>query len=148
MTPISPLQLRAHLFSHVLLRANPSGTIDGEQKLEPFVSCDPDPERPNHWRLIVAVKLSSVNPQKPFAYEIEVQVQGLVEVHEKFDAAKREQLARVNGAGLLYAAARELILNLTARSAHGPVCIPTLNFSEVFAQAQKNNAGEASTEKK
>lgn len=100
--------------------------------LTPTVECVPDPKNPNYWNIALIIKIKSGNTQKPFLYEGEVQILGEVEVHDSFAGDKRE-LARVNGASLLYSAAREMMLNLSARSVHGPLCLPVLNFVEFFA---------------
>lgn len=138
MIPLSPLQLKQHFFTVICLKAVPKPAKDGKPHLQPTVRCTADPKLPNHWRLNLHLKLESALPEKPFAYEGEIEIQGLVVVHDKFDAGKREQLAQVNGMSLLYSAAREMLLNLTARSAYGTLCLPTLNFQEVFANVEKS----------
>jgi preprotein translocase subunit SecB len=78
-----------------------------------------------------------VHANKPFLYEIEVAIQGVVEVHADFPAERREHLAIVNGLGLLYSSIREMVTNLTARSAHGALNLPTLNLVEIVAKAKQ-----------
>jgi preprotein translocase subunit SecB len=143
MIPLSPLQLKQHFFTVICLKAVPKPAKDGKPHLKPTVRCKADPTKPNHWRLNLYLKLESAVPEKPFPYEGEVEIQGLVEVSNKFAAGKREQLAKVNGMSLLYSAAREMLLNLTARSAHGALCLPTLNFQEVFANDHKGEEQKA-----
>jgi preprotein translocase subunit SecB len=94
-----------------------------------------DPELSNHWRLALEVKLGSVKADKPFIYEIEVVLQELVEVHAGSPAEKRDHLAVVNGLGLFYSSVREMVTNLTARSAHGALNLPTWNWVEIVATA-------------
>jgi len=133
MTPLSPLQLRHSCFTHISVAANPTGTPSGQVSLDPVVSLQNNPENANQWLLSLRVIMKSTDPQKPFIYEADVAIQGVVEVHESFPAERREQLAAVNGLGLLYSAIREMLLMMTARSGHGPMCLPTLNFVEVVA---------------
>lgn len=137
MIPMSPLQLKQHFFTVICLKAVSKPAKDGKPNLIPTVRCKADPRKPNNWRLNLHLKLESATTGKPFPYEGEVVIQGLVEVSDQFLAEKREQLAKVNGTSLLYSAAREMLLNLTARSAYGALCLPTLNFQEIFANADK-----------
>jgi len=142
MIPLSPLQLKQHYFTVISLKAAAKPAKDGKPNLDPTVGCMADPKLANHWRLSLHIKLESASPEKPFAYEGEIEIQGLVEIHDCIDAGKREQVAKVNGTSLLYSAAREMLLNLTARSAHGALCLPTLNFQEVFAKGVAEKAAE------
>jgi preprotein translocase subunit SecB len=53
---------------------------------------------------------------------------------------QREIMALVNGFSILYSAAREMLLNVTARSAYGPVSLPTLSFVNLVQEARKQKA--------
>lgn len=46
-------------------------------------------------------------------------------------------MALVNGFRILYSASREMLLTITARSAHGPVSLPTLSFLALSKEARK-----------
>ncbi len=148
MIPLSPLQLKRHAFAAISLRAVHKGTSHAEATLEPTAQCVADPKTPNCWHLALTLKIGSGNPEKPFLYEGEIQIVGEVEVHDSFPAENREQIARVNGTGLLYSAAREMVLNLSARSMHGPLSLPVLNFVEFFANGGKalKKAGQEKSE--
>jgi preprotein translocase subunit SecB len=87
--------------------------------------------------------MKSTDAQKPFIYEADVAIQGVVEVQQNFPTERREQLAVVNGLSLLYSAIREMLLMMTARSGHGPMCVPTLSFIEIVAN---KNAQEKAKE--
>jgi preprotein translocase subunit SecB len=133
MTPLSPLQLRQHCFTQISLHANPTGASNGQISLDPEIWFQNNPANANEWLLCLRVTMKSTDAQKPFVYEADVAIQGIVEVHESFPTERREQLAVVNGLGLLYSAVRELLLMMTARSVHGLMCLPTLNFIDVVA---------------
>jgi preprotein translocase subunit SecB len=137
MIPISPLQLKRHAFANILLRANPKGSAQAQATLVPTVQCQPDAKNPNCWHIILTVKIGSASPEKPFLYEGEVVLMGELEIHDRVPLEKRAQIVRVNGTGLLYSAAREMVLNLSARSMHGPLSLPVLNFGEFFANADQ-----------
>jgi len=139
MIPISPLQLKQHFFTLLSIRANPNGSNEAPINLEPVVFCNRSSKEPNHWSLGLGLKLKSADRKKPYIYEVEVEIQALVEVSSVFSEEKRDQLAFVNGLSLLYSAIREMLLTVTGRSAHGPMCVPTLNFGEIFARWNAEN---------
>ena len=136
MTPISPLQLKAYAFTAISVRVIPDGQSDNEPTLTHKINFENDQASPNEWRLMIYINVSSAKIDKPFIYDIEVAVQGLVEVNSNFPKEKREHLAVVNGMGLLYSATREMVVNLTSRSAHGPLNLPILNFVEIVGNSQ------------
>jgi preprotein translocase subunit SecB len=134
--PLSPLELKFHFFTHVSVLANPTGTATGQTSLEPVISSQKNPQNERQWHLGLRVVMKSTDPEKPFVYDTDVAVQGMVEVHETFPADKREQLAEVNGYSLLYSAIREMLLTVTGRSSNGLMCLPTLNFVEIVANKE------------
>lgn len=136
MIPLSPLQLKNHFFPVVNVRANESGKMDGHVALNQHVEYVPIDGKPNFWHLELFLNQRSVDSKKPFYYEIELHVVGVVEVSEKITKDKIEPIAAINGLSMLYGAAREMILNVTARSAHGAFSLPSLSFAEVLKQAK------------
>jgi preprotein translocase subunit SecB len=137
MIPLSALQLKSHVFPLVNLRANATGTHEGKINLDQHLVCVPVPDQPNHWQLEITLNQKSVDPQKPFFYDLDIHVAGIVEwIGEDLPADKKEQLVQVNGLGVLYGAAREMVLNLTSRSVFGPFCLPALNFIEALKHAK------------
>ena len=67
-------------------------------------------------------------------YNIQISVRGIVRMHlTRTDGQDEERRARalVNGASLLYGAVREIVSTITSRSAHGPLLLPSLNFSDL-----------------
>jgi preprotein translocase subunit SecB len=108
--------------------------------LEPAVRFDQAPGNPNEWRLWLTLKLGSDDPARPFAYEAEMQIQALIGVANHLPAEQKEVMALVNGFSILYSAAREMLLNITARSTYGPVSLPTLSFVNLVQDARKQKA--------
>jgi len=119
---------------------------NGRVSIEPLISFQNNPENANQWLLCLRVLMKSTDTQTPFIYEVDVAIQGIVELQEDYPGEKREQLAAVNGLGLLYSAVREMVLMITARSLHGIMCLPTLNFIEIVAnrKAQEQTPGKSS----
>ena len=70
-------------------------------------------------------------------YNIQVSVRGTVRMHltqAQGQAEERRVRALVNGASLLYGAIREMVSNITSRSAHGPLLLPSLSFQDLANQ--------------
>lgn len=136
MIPLSPLQLKQHLFTIVNVRTHPEGTPAGPVRLNQHVVHLPVKGKPNEWHVELFIQHMSGDGKHPFCYDVELHLVGIVEVHGRMDQEKREVIAAVNGLSLLYGAAREMVLNITARAPHGPFCLPSLNFAEVLKQAK------------
>lgn len=76
-------------------------------------------------------------------YIFDVAVEGVVLVpHGAETLAPPDDLASVNGASLLWAAAREQILTLTSRMRAGPILLPTVHFHDL-KQAPPNATDSA-----
>ena len=134
--PISPLQLKSHFFPIIRLQAMPGGKKDGKTTFNREVAFSPLPNKPNEWQLELTIKLASVEKTNPFIYEFEIQVIGFVELVAEVPADRRQQLAVVNGLSILYGALREMVINLTGRSPHGALMLPTLSFTDVLNEVQ------------
>jgi preprotein translocase subunit SecB len=135
--PLSPLQLKEHRFTHLRVTSIEGGSPTAEPSLKPGIWYESVPNTADQWKLVLTLQLASADPAKPYAYEAEIKIQGLVQVKDGFMQAKKEQLALVNGLSILYSAAREMLLNITSRSAYGAVSLPTLSFVALVAQAMK-----------
>jgi preprotein translocase subunit SecB len=138
MSPaLSPLQMKDHRFTNLRVKSLEFGSTSAKPSLRPTIWFEPVPETTNQWRLILTVVIASADATKPYAYEAEVQLQGLVEALEALPEERRQQIALVNGFSILYSAAREMLLNITARSAHGSMALPTISFVSMVKQATK-----------
>jgi preprotein translocase subunit SecB len=140
MAPLSPLQLKEHSFTNVRVKCIADGSPTASPSLKQSIWFDAVANTTNQWRLTLTIEVTNENPQKPFLYEAEIQIQGTVEVGNEFPSNKREQLALVNGLSVLYSAAREMLLNITSRSAHGGLNLPTLSFVKLVDDALKQKA--------
>ena len=79
------------------------------------------------------------SPRQKFSpYLIDIAAEGVVRVPEGAEQlGPPEDLAIVNGAGLLWSAIREQVLNLTSRMRAGPVMLPTVHFHDLKSTAQQ-----------
>lgn len=124
----SPLKLLSHEFLEIHLNANlkddaGGGAIAVDRDIQTYENLK------RQWRVILQVTLQASDGDLPPTYTGGVTIAGMFEVAEgyKFDP---ERLIRVTAASILYGAVRELIANLTARSANGMMSIPSVSFME------------------
>ena len=74
---------------------------------------------------------------KQAPYQIQVSVRGMVRMHLTLatgQAEERRVRALVNGVSLLYGTVREMVSNITSRSVHGQMLLPSLSFSDLASQ--------------
>lgn len=67
-------------------------------------------------------------------YQVQVSVRGVVRMHltqASGQAEERRVRALVNGVSLLYGIAREMVSNITSRSTHGQLLLPSLSFADL-----------------
>lgn len=76
------------------------------------------------------------NPAPHYTYHIEIF--GLFSLAEEFEPKDPDSFVKVNGAAVLYGAAREMIATLTARGPYDAVELPTVTFvDEVDVEDRK-----------
>lgn len=74
---------------------------------------------------------------KQAPYNVQISVRGVVRMHltqQANQAEERRVRALVNGVSLLYGVVRELVSNITSRSAHGGMLLPSLSFADLATQ--------------
>jgi hypothetical protein len=97
--------------------------------------------------LIDNIAQPEVANQKYSPYKIDVATEGVVLVPKGAEKlGPPEDLAIVNGTGLLWSAIREQVLSLTARMRAGPVMLPTVHFHDLKKQAPQQPAATPEAE--
>jgi preprotein translocase subunit SecB len=82
--------------------------------------------------------------QKFSPYTIDMAAEGVVLIPKGAEKlGPPEDLAIVNGTGLLWSAIREQVLSLTARMRAGPVMLPTVHFHDLKKQKTQQPAEQA-----
>ncbi|MCF7733112.1 MAG: protein-export chaperone SecB [Akkermansiaceae bacterium] len=97
------------------------------------------------WQVCLSISFGGKKPGEA-TYIGRVEFEGIFDVHPDFPPEKTDAMVRMNGGAILYGAARELIMNLTARSKHGPFELPTIDarmFIEPPPQAEIAETGSA-----
>lgn len=134
--PISPLQLKSHFFPKIEVRAQPGGSQEGATSIDREIAFKNVTGKPKEWQLELTVRLKSNDKTKPFIYEFDVQAIGIFEFIADGQEERTKQIVIVNGLSILYGAIRELVINLTSRSAFGALSLPSLSFVDVLKEVQ------------
>lgn len=84
------------------------------------------PEEANRFRIDLSIAGGQSNEDYPFLFEIDAV--GFFKVVDTYPAEQVELLAQVNGASILYSAAREYLANITGRSGYPPILLQSVSF--------------------
>lgn len=72
--------------------------------------------------------LPDAEDESSFPYKLSLSIMGFFEVEESFFEKDQGKIADINGSSILYGAAREFILSITARGRFGSFTLPTTTF--------------------
>lgn len=75
-------------------------------------------------------------------YQVQASISGVVRMHLSQaggQAEERRVRALVNGVSLLYGVIREMVSNITSRSVHGQLLLPSLSFADLANQPPDGN---------
>lgn len=64
---------------------------------------------------------------------------GHFRINKDVPLEKRYNLISVNGCSMLYGAIREQVMNITARSVHGMLVLPTASFKDKIKEEEKQS---------
>lgn len=139
----SPLQLKHYHFVSLALRAredlesfsiaDSQGPYPdfGDISLQPEVSLYSNEDAGECGPYLVRLALAYDPVDDPFPYRFEVIVEGVFALEEGNGMDDCKKLVVINGASVLYSAAREQLLTLSSRHLYGPMMLPTLNFQHL-----------------
>ncbi len=83
---------------------------------------------PREWQFELRVESPELGHGVDLPYSIAVVLSGQFVVEDGYAEEQVSVLARTNGPSVLYSAAREIILNTTARTGFPPTKLPTVRF--------------------
>lgn len=131
----SPLQLRHYFFVESVCKAKsdyPFEAIEPTHSLPAdavLTSVDLLQNNDDQSMFQVNLDIESIHEEAPsLPYEFKLLIIGFFQVAKDFEPSNIEHLVRVNGASVLYSAAREYLMMVTSRGPFGPVMLPTINF--------------------
>lgn len=129
----SPLALIEYCFPVAQVVANPEREIDSDINYIQFDAEVGLSESADGGLYQVTVEITSIEPMETDKgknpYDIHVVALGHFKVHP--DWPDPEKLVRINGASILYSAAREFIITITSRGPWGAITIPTKSFQTI-----------------
>lgn len=142
MTMQTPLRLERYFFTKINMESNPD-----------FKASDAPASNPLETEVGVNVELLKhvENPvfqltltldhflakEAHLPYKIALQIVGIFAINPEPMPTNLERLITVNGASILYSAARELVLLLTGRGPWSPLQLPTINFHSAIPENQE-----------
>jgi len=103
------------------------------------IAMGPNTANPRNWRLELTVKFSVRHEQKEISKGTVVFV-GIFDVNPQVPEDEMPRLVAINGASILYGAAREMIANISARGSNRLVTLPSISFHDAKL-AQVPSAG-------
>lgn len=138
---ISPLQLLRVAFEQVNISTCDSidrvqdnwapgfDFADVEIKTEVFLAIkDGQHEDPKDFMVSVHLYVDNSEAVKKTPYNFDIKAHGWFMLAPVFPVEKRESIMMINGGSMVIGAIREQILQVTSRSAYGPMTIPSLKL--------------------
>jgi preprotein translocase subunit SecB len=123
-----PLVVIDYFFPFVQVSADPDYVADDENAIGECVTkvaVETDFEKNVH-QVSLEIMIIPEDEKKKIPYAIHLISVGLFQVDKKWDDV--DKLLRVNGASILYSAAREFIITISARGPWPATVLPTTSF--------------------
>ncbi|MDU9047948.1 MAG: protein-export chaperone SecB [Candidatus Electrothrix sp. Rat3] len=124
----SPLNVIEYFFPFVQVSADPEFE-SGSEKLaidcQTKVALDFDPDEKVH-QVTLEITVMPESEDEKIPYAIHLIAVGLFQVDDEWD--NKEKLLQVNGASILYSAAREFIITVSSRGPWPPAVLPATSF--------------------
>lgn len=131
-----PLQLERSFFTKLHIDVNPEYRSDqnktGNAEIEIAVGLNvaQHNEDPNRYQIRLIID-GVEGKEAPTPYNISLQIVGYFIVDNEFEHDNIGRIVEINGASILYSAAREQVLTVTGRGPWGSFHLPTVNFNNM-----------------
>lgn len=122
------LQLIGHRLADLELHPHADPSADGPIRLDTELVWDHSSDACPEWRLALTTRFGTEDETRPAPYAGKVKIIGRFQSAPSLSKAKATRLIQENAAEMLFAATRELIMQLTSRSLHGEFVIPEVSF--------------------
>lgn len=139
---LSPLQLDHYHFTGISILSRADISVEAaEQQSTPYPKISPadiktvvslgEPEGEEDPHQFVVLLNVSCDPatDSTFPYVFAVGLEGVFTIKHDGPLDERKKLVVCNGASMLFGAARETLLTLSARQKYGPMLLPSGNFN-------------------
>lgn len=138
----SPLVLHDYYVAELTFSVNPEFASEQptelcmddlavEQRLTPIEKQD------RQWQIALQIR-QQVVPGKNTPYAFALVIVGLVEVVEGCPEEKRKSLVEINGASMMFGAAREIIRAITSRGPFQQILLPSVSFYPNTGEVETN----------
>jgi preprotein translocase subunit SecB len=145
----APIQLISLFFTDIRISALPKHNAADFNRYDLDVKTEVlamSPDKPKARSVLLSIKIKP-DDGAALAYIGEISLFGSFAVAETWDENRIEQLVYVNGSGMLYAAAREMICAITARGPWPMLTIPSWSFGQMFKELEEAKKKEAESAK-
>lgn len=132
----SPLAIRSHEFREIHLEVAEEDDPQAPLSLDFNREWGCSQTDPLNWMLELTVAFGGEKETDKVPYRGKIRAVGYFQIHKAYPEQDRESLIRITGASILYGACREMLANLTARSSHGMISLPSISFIERPAKKQ------------
>jgi preprotein translocase subunit SecB len=132
-TPLksSPLRIEHHALLSIHIEASPLDAPKEGISLRTRRSFTKLSDDGLKWLVDLTVGVGDPKGSNEQPYKGTVAMRGWFEIAHGYPEDKRKALIEVTAASILYGACREAIANLTARSVHGILSLPSVTFEPV-----------------
>lgn len=124
----SPLQLSSYHFKTIEVESQGDPTPECDNEIFSEVEFEVSKDDPRLWRVALDVSLAAAENTTP-KYLGKFKLEGIFRVHPHWPADKIDRLVSANAPAVLFGAIREMVVNLTSRSIHGPIHLATVRFA-------------------
>ncbi|MCP5487629.1 MAG: protein-export chaperone SecB [Verrucomicrobia bacterium] len=146
----SPLLLECHYFTRVNVEA--AADVDSAEAdagvFKHRIDCKRHKEESRRFMLTLGLKRVAGKKEGTPHYTWEIEVVGFLTVDAEYPEEKVEALVKVNGPAVLYAAAREMVANITSRGPFPAVNLPTVTFVDELTTKTREKTRAAQNIKK
>lgn len=97
-------------------------------QLEPVVSLFSNEEAGECGPYLLRLAVAYEPEADEFPYSFEAVVEGVFELAKEAEIVDYKKIVVINGASMLYSAAREQLVTLSGRHLYGPMLLPSLDF--------------------
>lgn len=135
----APLQLEHYVFTKLEVEANhdyaPQEAV-AESPVKLRLDMELGEHKEDSTKFQVTVGIDELRAEKGILpYRISLQVVGLFSISKDFKHDDLKKIVQVNGASMLYSAAREMILLITGRGPWPAYQLPTISFYQTVTEA-------------
>jgi preprotein translocase subunit SecB len=135
----SPLQLKHYHFISLALSASQDYDAANQTAAGPYPSFDniqlhpevtlfsnSDDDECEPYLVRLSINYKPENGEFPYSFD--AVIEGIFEIIESAGIEDCKKTVVINGASMLYSAAREQLMALSSRHIHGPMLLPSLDF--------------------